>query len=125
MQNNRSKIPQELNYGVSVTTKILGGKYKPCIIGCIAGGMKRPHLMHKKMKTVNLRVLNQQLRELYEYEVLSKTVFNERPLKVEFELTELGPSLLPIISAMEVWGNLNAERIYSIAVKRNENVMPL
>lgn len=125
MENNRNKIPQKLDYGVAVTMKVLGGKYKPCIIVCIADGIKRPYLIHKKMKTVNLRVLSQQLRELYEYEVLSKTVFNERPLKVEYELTELGRSLLPIISAMEVWGNQNAEKIYSIALKRNENVVPL
>lgn len=123
MQNHKNKIPQELDYGVAVTMKILGGKYKPCIIGCIAGGIKRPHLIQKKMKTVNLRVLSQQLRELYEYEVLSKTIFDEYPLKIEYELTELGRSLLPIISAMEIWGNQNAEKIYSIALKRNENVI--
>lgn len=30
-----NKIPQTLDYGVSVTMKVIGGKWKPCIIDCL------------------------------------------------------------------------------------------
>lgn len=123
MQNYENKIPQDLDYGVTVTMKVLGGKWKPCIIDCIANGINRPNQIHKQIKQANLRVINQQLRELYEYEIVSKKIFQEYPLKVEYELTDFGKTILPIISGMEKWGNENAKKVYEMAIKRNENII--
>ncbi|WP_346823241.1 winged helix-turn-helix transcriptional regulator [Rapidithrix thailandica] len=105
--------------------KVLAGKWKPCIIDCIANGMKRPNQIHKKIKQANKRVVNQQLGELYEYDIVSKKVYQEYPLKVEYELTDFGRTLLPIISIMEEWGNENAQKIYELAIQRKENIAPL
>lgn len=124
MRNYENKIPQDLDYGVTVTMKVLGGKWKPCIIDCIFNGIKRPNQIYKQIKHANMRVINQQLKELHDYEVVSKKIFQQYPLKVEYELTDFGKTLLPIISTMEKWGNENVQKVYEIAIKRNENITP-
>lgn len=117
-----NKIPQILDYGVSVTIKVIGGKWKPCIIDCIANGIKRPTQIQKAIKHAGLRVINQQLSELLDYEVISKQIYEGYPLKVEYNLTEFGRTLLVVIETMQTWGDTHAEKIAEIAIKRNENI---
>ncbi|MFC3198079.1 winged helix-turn-helix transcriptional regulator [Parapedobacter deserti] len=118
-----NKIPLTLDYGVSVTMKVIGGKWKPCIIDCIANGISRPAQIQKAIKQASLRVINQQLAELLDYEIVSKEVFEGYPLRVEYRLTPFGTTLLAVIDAMQKWGDANAEKVADIAVKRNENIV--
>lgn len=120
MSNN--KIPQLLDYGVSITMKVIGGKWKPCIINCINNGTNRPAHIHKAIPTATLRVINQQLSELMDYEIISKKVFEGYPQHVEYKLTEFGKSLLSVIDAMEVWGDTHGDKISAIALKKNKNI---
>ncbi len=55
------------------------------------------------------RVLTQQLNELEKMGVVYKIIHPVVPLKVEYFLTELGESLLPIISLMSKWGTQHRE----------------
>ncbi len=45
-----------------------------------------------------------QLRELEADGIVKRTVFPEVPPKVEYELTELGQSLAPVLLSMRDWG---------------------
>lgn len=117
-----NKIPQTLDYGVSVTLKVIGGKWKPCIIDCIANGINRPTQIQKAIKQASLRVINQQLSELLDYEIISKESFDGYPLRVEYKLTPFGKTLLSVIDAMQQWGDANAEKVAGIAINRNENI---
>ncbi|MGS2764428.1 winged helix-turn-helix transcriptional regulator [Sinomicrobium sp. M5D2P9] len=117
-----NKIPQTFDYGVTVTMKVIGGKWKPCIIDCIANGINRPTQIQKAIKQATLRVINQQLCELLDYEIVSKQTFEGYPLRVEYTLTAFGKTLLTVIEAMQNWGDTHAEKVAELAVKRNENV---
>jgi DNA-binding HxlR family transcriptional regulator len=48
-------------------------------------------------------MLTQQLRELEGDNLLFREVFPVVPPKVEYSLTELGESLMPILTAMHDW----------------------
>lgn len=120
-----NKIPQNFDYGVTVTLKVIAGKWKPCIIDCISSGINRPASIQKAIKHTSLRVINQQLLELLEYEIISKQVFKGYPLRVEYSLTSFGQTLLPLILAMQVWGDTHAEKVARLAIKRNENIVDL
>lgn len=50
------------------------------------------------------RVLQQQLNEMERMGLVSKEVFAEVPVRVEYSLTKRGLSLLPIIRSMDTWG---------------------
>jgi DNA-binding HxlR family transcriptional regulator len=38
-------------------------------------------------------------------ELIAKKVYAEVPIKVEYELTEIGKKLIPVLDQLEVWGN--------------------
>lgn len=54
-------------------------------------------------------MLQQQLKELEISGMVSKIVYAEVPLRVEYFLTEIGLSILPLLRSIEDWGNLYAD----------------
>ena len=99
------KIPINLGCGIEVTMNIIGGKWKPYLINCITKGYHRPIDFQKVIEGATKRVLTQQLNELEEMGIVRKVVYPVVPMKVEYFLTELGNSLVPIIRMMDDWGN--------------------
>lgn len=110
------KIPENLDCGVSVAIKVLGGKWKACIIESINRGVQRPSELHREITTAAPRVINMQLNELEALGIIDKKVYPGLPLKVEYFLTPLGQSILPVIDAMDKWGNENRDYV----VKMND-----
>jgi DNA-binding HxlR family transcriptional regulator len=90
--------------GMGITMEVIGGKWKPCLILSINEGLKRPSELHKAHPHASPRVLNQQLSELEDYGIVKKYVYPTLPPKVEYTLTAYGESLLPVLFAMEAWG---------------------
>jgi DNA-binding HxlR family transcriptional regulator len=103
------KIKEDLDCGITVAMKIFGGKWKPCIIDAISRGAKRPSELHREITTTSPRVIDMQLSELITYGVLSKTIQPGFPLYVEYCLTPLGESILPILTHLNEWGTKNKE----------------
>lgn len=106
------KIPEDLECGITVAMKIFGGKWKPCIIDAVNRGYRRPSEMHKAIDIATPRVIDMQLRELEEHGVVYKKVHTGLPLKVEYYLTPLGHSIIPIIEQLDKWGNKNKSVFY-------------
>lgn len=51
--------------------------------------------------------MDKQLQELVMHGFINKKTFNTKVPKVEYELTELGEKLLPLILTIEQWGEEN------------------
>jgi len=120
------KIPEDLNCGIILTMKILGGKWQACIIDAINNGIKRPSELHRQINSASPRVINMQLKELESYGIISKKIYHGLPLKVEYSLTDLGKTILPVISAIDTWGQENREHVLQISdhlEKENENLI--
>ena len=118
MNTYERKIPEDLDCGITVFMKVLGAKWKPCIIAAINQGHKRPSEIHRELKSATPRVIDMQLSELEEFGVVYKQIFSGFPLRVDYYLTELGKSLLPIVSLMDQWGDTNAEHVKNIETLR-------
>lgn len=114
------KIPETLDCGVSVAIKVMGGKWKACIIDAIHDGVKRPSELHRGIPSASARVINMALKELEDYGVIAKTIYPGLPLKVEYYLTALGQSIMPIINAMEAWGNNNRDFVVKVTNELQE-----
>lgn len=98
------KNPKDLSCGIGVTLEIIGGKWKPCLINAIHNGVHRPSELARQNPAASKRVLALQLKELEAHGVVKRVIYPQLPPKVEYFLTELGESLLPLVQHMEVWG---------------------
>lgn len=103
------KIPISVDCGLHLFMEVMTGKWKISLIWSIYNNIKRPGELHKKISTASRRVLDTQLNQLVGHGLISKTIYTEYPLKVEYELTELGKSIIPIIEETAKWGEENRE----------------
>lgn len=90
---------------VAATLDLIGGKYKALILWHLSEGKLRFSELRKVVKNATPKMLTQQLRELEAQDLIHREVFPVIPPKVEYSLTELGRSLMPILVAMRDWGS--------------------
>ena len=90
---------------VEATLELIGGKYKALILWHLAEGKLRFTQLRDQIKGVTPKMLTQQLRELESQSLIHREVFPIVPPKVEYSLTDLGQSLMPLLVAMRDWGN--------------------
>jgi len=84
--------------------KFIGGKWKAVILMHLIN-KKRYNELRKELPMVTERTISLQLKELEEDGLITRTVYtNKPPLKVEYEMTDLGISLIPILNAIADWG---------------------
>ena len=89
---------------VETTMSMIGGKWKLYIIGLLSDRPMRYGELKKGVPGVSAKMLTSQLNELIEDRIVSKTVYPEIPPHTEYKLTAVGETLLPIITAMHMWG---------------------
>ena len=89
---------------VEATLNLIGGKYKALILWHLSNGKLRFSQLHKLVSSATAKMLTQQLRELEAQDLVHREVFPVIPPRVEYSLTELGRSLMPILAAMRDWG---------------------
>ena len=89
---------------MEATLDLVGGKYKALILWHLSSGKLRFSELKKVVKNATPKMLTQQLRELEMHNLIHREVFPVIPPKVEYSLTELGRSLMPILVAMRDWG---------------------
>lgn len=103
-----------LNCGLDLVGEVLYGKWKIRLLWFIKQGHKRPSELQRKIPDASRRVLNVQLKELEDHELISKVVYPVVPPKVEYNLTEFGETLIPVIAAIGQWGDSNEARLRSL-----------
>jgi len=89
---------------VGTTLELIGGKYKALILWHLSSGTLRFNQLQKLLPNATPRMLTLQLRELEKQELVQRTVYAQVPPKVEYSMTRLGQSLMPILTAMRDWG---------------------
>ena len=96
---------QKENCPVATTLELIGGKYKALILWHLAEKKLRFSELKKEIQGATPKMLTQQLRELEAHNLIHREVFAVVPPKVEYSLTELGRSLMPILVSMRDWGS--------------------
>ena len=89
---------------VTYCLAMIGGKWKPIILYCIANGVDRFGAMQRVIPGITKQMLTKQLREMEADELVLRTVYAEVPPRVDYALTEKGQSILPIVHEMRAWG---------------------
>jgi len=89
---------------VEATLELIGGKYKALILWHLSDKTLRFSEIKKRISNATAKMLTQQLRELEAQMLIHREVYPVIPPKVEYSLTELGRSLLPVLVSMRDWG---------------------
>lgn len=89
---------------VEVTADVIGGKWKPLILFYSSQQTRRFNELRRLIPGVTQQMLTLQLRELERDGVIHREVYAQVPPKVEYSLTELGQSLIPLLWQMFAWG---------------------
>lgn len=95
---------------VSRTIKVIGGKWKPLILYHLSDSVQRNGQLRRAIPEITQKMLTQQLRELEQHGLVERKVFPVVPPRVDYLLTDLGRSLLPVLNAMAAWGIANEDR---------------
>ena len=70
---------------------------------------------------ISTKVLSDTLRVLAADNLVKRTVFPEVPIRVEYELTDTGKSLVPIIISLTEWAQKNMKSIMKHRETATEN----
>lgn len=79
---------------------VVGCKWSMTILDMLEQGINRPGLMTRDQEGLSTKVLNERLKKLLKYGVISKEEFNEIPPRVEYNFTAFGQKFLSIIKAI-------------------------
>lgn len=67
--------------------------------------------LKRELQGVTQRVLTHQLRELEADGLVSRRVYAEVPPRVEYSLTHLGVTLVPVLDQLETWAKDHCNEI--------------
>ena len=109
MKRDCSKIPYDCP--IEATLGLIGGKWKALILDHLTGGALRFGELQKMMPKITPKMLTQQLRELETDGLILLHVYPVVPPKVEYELTDFGQTVLPILDAMCAWGRVYLDNV--------------
>ncbi len=91
--------------------RVISGRWKPIILYHLMAEPRRLSELTRLMPAISQKVLIQQLREMEAHGVVRRTVFAQVPPRVDYEATELGTSLQPVLLALCEWGRRHAAEL--------------
>jgi DNA-binding HxlR family transcriptional regulator len=103
-RRSRQRKAGRTGCAVEATLSVIGGVWKPVLVFHLLSGKLRFNALCRVIPSATPRMITLQLRELEADGIVKRTVFPEVPPKVEYELTELGQSLAPVLLNMRDWG---------------------
>jgi DNA-binding HxlR family transcriptional regulator len=83
--------------------ELVGRRWTGAVIRVLLQGRARYHELRDAIPDISDRMLSERLRELEAEGVIARVVVPETPVRVEYELTEKGRALEPVVRAIAAW----------------------
>ncbi|SKC09820.1 transcriptional regulator, HxlR family [Sphingobacterium nematocida] len=109
MKKDNTIYPSEIckvrTLAIKDTMEILAGKWKFHILGTlmIVDRLRFMELL-REIDGIGAKMLSKELQDLELNQLIRRTVLNTKPITVEYEITEYGRTLGPIIDEIAKWG---------------------
>src|SRR5262249_38806183 len=104
------RVPEECR-AVSEVLERVGDKWSVLVVVMLGDGPKRFNELRRSIATISQRMLTLTLRGLERDGLVSRTAFPTIPPRVDYELTELGCSLLQPVRLLGAWAREHHSRI--------------
>ncbi|WNJ16652.1 helix-turn-helix domain-containing protein [Pontibacter sp. G13] len=95
---------KDFHCAMDITMHFVGGKWKTVVLWYLKEGKKRFKDFKERMPDITDKMLSLQLKALEADGFIKRTVYPEVPPRVEYELTESGETLMPLVNAIANWG---------------------
>ena len=103
-------LNQDFHCALDVTMHYIGGKWKAVVLWYLRKDKKRFGELKALIPDITDKMLSIQLKALQEDGIITRTVYAEVPPRVEYEFTEEGRTLIPVVEAIAKWGRMKAEK---------------
>jgi DNA-binding HxlR family transcriptional regulator len=103
--------------GMAYSLSIIGGRWKPAILCRLSHQKMRYSDLKNSIENISERMLIAQLRELEADHIIKRTVYPVVPPRVEYEMTDLGRTMQPMLRSMSDWGNMHRTAVEKEAVE--------
>lgn len=106
-------VPPRIREGGGVREVLdrVGDKWSMLVVGTLRAGPRRFGELDQAIAGVSQRMLTLTLRRLAEDGLVTRTAFAEAPPRVEYALTDLGRTLVPLVMALAEWAMEHREQI--------------
>ena len=85
--------------------EVIQGKWRLPIVISLTFGGKRFGEIQREIVDISPKMLSQELKALEENKIIERTVYDSKPVTVEYTLTPLGQSLNKILEELMKWGS--------------------
>jgi DNA-binding HxlR family transcriptional regulator len=104
MQRTMNPVHESTSCAVAACAEIIGAKWTAILVHDLSEGPRRFSQLEHSCAGISPRTLSERLRALEDEGIVDRRSYAESPPRVEYELTEKGVALLPIIDAMREFG---------------------
>ncbi|GLW74382.1 transcriptional regulator [Kitasatospora phosalacinea] len=91
----------------------IGDKWVSLVLNALADGPLRHGELNRIVAGVSQKMLTQTLRALERDGLVTRTVTPAVPVRVDYGLTALGRSLLPVVAAVKDWAETHIEEVHA------------
>jgi len=97
---------------LTATASLVGKKWHPVIIHrLLANGPLGFNDLQEEVDGISSKVLSESLDDLAEKQLVERRVIEDKPVRTQYRLTDLGESLEPVVHAMASWGEAHLEHV--------------
>lgn len=93
---------------------LVGGRWKLIILMILKNGKLRYSQIRKELPLITERMLTLQLKNMEQDRLIIRTVYAEVPVKVEYNLSNIGLDLIPICYHLLKWGEKHKTQRYPL-----------
>ena len=105
MNRTMNSVHESTTCAVAASAEIIGAKWTALLVHDLSEGARRFSQLERSCSGISPRTLAERLRALEQEGIVVRRSYPESPPRVEYELTDKGESLLPIIDAMREFGH--------------------
>jgi DNA-binding HxlR family transcriptional regulator len=103
-------VPKSYSCPVELTVDVVGGRWRTVLLSHLKQGAHRYGELRRLTPGISEKMLTQRLRELEADGLISRRDLGTSPPHVEYDLTDEGRTLAPVLQALYDWGVERAAR---------------
>jgi DNA-binding HxlR family transcriptional regulator/peroxiredoxin len=100
----RSTFSPESDCAIAQSLGVIGDGWELLVVRDLARGLERFDQLAESLH-ISRKVLTERLNGLVESGIVSRSAYQDRPTRYAYRLTERGRALLPVLVALQDWGD--------------------